>query len=376
MNGQAVRVSFDACRQPTDEDRVFIASCNRLSKSQSSPGFGDTVPAGIEDPVPPSSGHCRRVLDFAQVAAARWPDFGQLSVFRRLSGATVVDHSCEFWRAGRKRYLEALARYITACRDDFGGTAEQEARRSTLLADLGFHVHGGFVSEVEEEELLSYWSQNGPVYALGSTEARTARRFFHYGPVLVRNTQGSTKSTLGIVPAQCGALPPPVLRMGLPARIRQRAANLGDRFMAFDQLYVNHYSSRVGARIDLHHDNPRTMRQVIAGVSLGGACELLLVAPDRELGQEPIRVLLPRCSLYLMSGLSRYHLQHGIPAVGEDRFSLTFRTLDRDCADRALWKRAWPAVSPEEADNAHWPLLPPPASEDEPQQHGAKPLLA
>mmetsp|Transcript_28380 Transcript_28380/g.85645 ORF Transcript_28380/g.85645 Transcript_28380/m.85645 type:complete len:156 (-) Transcript_28380:126-593(-) len=154
-------------------------------------------------------------------------------------------------------------------------------------------------------------------------------------------------------------MPPVVSKMGLAARIRERATGLGDRFLGLDQLYVNHYKAADRARIDFHHDNPKSMRGLVAGVSLGGACELQLQALDPELARRTALVPLPRRSLYLMSGLSRYHLQHGIPAIREDRVSLTFRTVDRDCEDRALWRREWAELPPEEAANAHWPLLPP-----------------
>lgn len=296
------------------------------------------------------------MIDFCSIVGTRWPELGEPSL-GPLPGAgstLCVDPSCDFWTRGRGQYLRALDRYIRFME----GPSEQAVCRE-LLADLGFHVHEDFVTEAEEAELASYWSPGGPAYSQGCGEARSRRRFFHYGPVLQLRTERSKKSTLGIVPCQMGAMPPVVRAMDLVGRIRAKAAGLGDRALELDQLYVNYYSAAERARIDFHHDNPKSMRGVVAGLGLGSACELQLLPLDPELGRRVIAVPLPRRSLYLMSGLSRYHLQHGIPPAGADRVSLTFRTVDRDCEDRALWRRQWRALPKEEAANAHWPLLPP-----------------
>ena len=138
------------------------------------------------------------------------------------------------------------------------------------------------------------------------TRLLTRQQAAIYGPVLQLQTQGTCKSTLGIIPGRCGTFPPLVDRMGLTARIRCKASDLGDKFMGFDQLYVNFYDATEDARIDYHHDNPRTMRQVVAGLSLGSSCDFHLLPLDRELGQVPSVVKLRPRSLYLMSGLSRY----------------------------------------------------------------------
>ncbi len=96
--------------------------------------------------------------------------------------------------------------------------------------------------------------------------------------------------------------------------------------------YTNHYTIRNRGRIDFHHDHHTTMMGVVAGVSLGSACELRLRVPDPGFRRAPFHVHLPRRSLYLMTGLSRWHLQHGIPSLMGDRVSLTFRTVDPGCA--------------------------------------------
>lgn len=339
---------------PTKEDRSYLTVLNRISTKAASPGFGLALPPG--DRSPPNLNLAKRVLDFVNVASSKFPEFGTVStaVLPGTGAVPCVDQACPFWRMGHGRYMKVLARYINVLR----GGASDDLRRE-LLADLGFHLFEDFVTEAEERELAAYWSPGGPVYEQGTSESRTKRRFFHYGPVLQLRTEGSSKSTLGIVPAQMGALPTPVLTGSIVDRIRGRAEGLGDRALRFDQLYVNHYSAAERTRIEFHHDNPKSMMGVVAGVSLCSDCELQLLPLDAELARATIPVALPRRSLYLLSGLSRYHLQHGIPVIRADRVSLTFRSVDLDCADRRDWRRSWGELKADEAANAHWPLLPP-----------------
>ncbi|CAJ1345991.1 unnamed protein product [Effrenium voratum] len=141
--------------------------------------------------------------------------------------------------------------------------------------------------------------------------------------------------------------------MDLRARIRDKAKGLGDKALSLDQLYVNSYDE--ATCIDFHHDNVRSMGPVIAGLSLESGAELRLRAPDVE--ERYVVLKLPPRSLYLLSGISRYHLQHAIPPATRHRLSLTFRTLCR--TDRQKWRRRWAEIPKEEAVNAHWPLLPP-----------------
>merc|ERR1712118_185233 len=103
-----------------------------------------------------------------------------------------------------------------------------------------------------------------------------------------------------------------------------------------------------------------TMMGVVAGVSLDIGVELRLRVPDPGFRRAPFHVHLPRRSLYLMTGLSRWHLQHGIPTLMGDRVSLTFRTVDPGCArSLAHWKRSWDELDTEERKNAHLPILKP-----------------
>jgi alkylated DNA repair dioxygenase AlkB len=242
-----------------------------------------------------------------------------------------------------------------------------QAMRDKLLSDLGFVVIPFFVTSSEEEELLSYWRPGRPIYERGTYEFGSNRCFFHYGPILKLKTEKTEKSTLGIVPGRCGVMPPVVVQMDLQTRVQEQVLRSGvstDRGAGeMNQLYVNHYSTECCNGIAFHIDNPKTMKGIIAGLSLGNACELHLTCLDKEVRRTPPIVIdLPPRSLYFMTGISRYHLLHGIPALTADRLSLTFRSVNMACADQSLWKRDWSEISTREASNCHWPLLPPESS--------------
>lgn len=321
-----------------------MRTVNRVAASVRGPGF---APAGKE-----------KMLAFAKGIRIELPELGGLAT---RSGGAALDTDCELWRAGRARYLAVLRRYVHALRSaDLGGAA-----RCGLLGDLGFYVIRSLLTGEEEKELLEHWLPGSAVYARGSYEKGTMRRFFHYGPILLRKTELSSKSTLGITPGRLGAMPTPVTRMDLPARIRGKALGLGEASSeddhVFDQLYVNHYAAGVSSGIAFHHDNPKTMRNVVAGVSLGSEAAMHFRVPEGDLEGAPLSVNLPRRSLYLMSGLSRYHFQHSVPRLESDRLSLTFRTVNRGCAAGYLWEREWAEIPAREAANAHWPLLTPAA---------------
>ena len=82
-----------------------------------------------------------------------------------------------------------------------------------------------------------------------------------------------------------------------------------------------------GATIGWHRDAP--MFGDVVGVSLRSAC--LLRFQRGQGGQRRVfeQVLEPR-SAYVLAGRSRSAWQHSIPAVTEERYSITFRTLRRD----------------------------------------------
>jgi alkylated DNA repair dioxygenase AlkB len=99
---------------------------------------------------------------------------------------------------------------------------------------------------------------------------------------------------------------------------------------AFAMSLINEY--RPGAPIGWHRDAPQY--GIVAGLSLLSPCRMRFrpyVSPS-DASKQGIRrttheiVLLPR-SAYVMTGESRSHYEHSIPAVERLRYSITFRTL-------------------------------------------------
>jgi alkylated DNA repair dioxygenase AlkB len=111
----------------------------------------------------------------------------------------------------------------------------------------------------------------------------------------------------------------------------QLAAWAGVDPEAFAMSLINEY--RPGAPIGWHRDAPQY--GIVAGLSLLSPCRMRFrpyVSPS-DASKQGIRrrttheiVLLPR-SAYVMTGESRSHYEHSIPAVERLRYSITFRTL-------------------------------------------------
>lgn len=333
----------------TTADRQFMCKLNELSMEHSSPGFGSFGKATRKK--------LARQVSFLLAAEDLWPQFGSLQV---RNGEVLQD--CPFWQRGEAEYMRVLTRYIQALGDERHRRSAEE--RYDLLSDLGFHMFEDFLTGTEEGELYSYWGPDGSIFDEGVHEQKTLRRFFNYGPVLMKQSVGTAKSTLGLIPSRFGGMPPPVEAQKLRDRLRDLCLASFPRHTEppFDQLYVNYYSSAENAHIDFHHDHHTCMRGVVAGVSLGSACEFQLrPSESAALRAQPLCIRVPRKSAFLMTGLSRWHLQHAIPVHRLDRISLTFRTVDRTAVpDAHLWDREWLQLTVEERANAHWPLVPAP----------------
>mmetsp|Transcript_621 Transcript_621/g.1250 ORF Transcript_621/g.1250 Transcript_621/m.1250 type:complete len:433 (+) Transcript_621:21-1319(+) len=346
---------------PSADDRGFVQELNVLSKQFSSAAFGD--------PGMLSRVKAQRQVAFAKAAAGRWPELGELRFTEEREGVQRVDTGCAFWHAGQKRYSEALGRYFESLESLSRCQSEEQ---KSLLLDLGFLMIENFISEEEELDLLNYWDKEGPVFPLGTEENRSRRRFFHYGPILAKETMGTSKSTLNVIPSQLGAMPQVVEHMKLQPRLREAAQQLDTaaHTLAFDQMYVNYYDTSIDSYIDFHHDHQSCMLGTIAGVSLKSSCHLQL-KPTRQ--RQALSIELPPRSLFFMSGLSRWHLQHAIPQLRSDRLSLTFRSVDRSCSREMQWARCWEALTAAEAANAHWPLVNPEGVEQhDPHKKSAK----
>jgi alkylated DNA repair dioxygenase AlkB len=94
-----------------------------------------------------------------------------------------------------------------------------------------------------------------------------------------------------------------------------------------------------GATIGWHRDAP-AFGDVI-GVSLAARCRMRFQRGTGEARRVFEQVLEPK-SAYVLSGPSRTVWQHSIPAVPQERFSLTLRTVRRG------WRPAPSAPSPSE----------------------------
>uniref|UniRef100_A0A6B2LIS5 Alpha-ketoglutarate-dependent dioxygenase AlkB-like domain-containing protein n=1 Tax=Arcella intermedia TaxID=1963864 RepID=A0A6B2LIS5_9EUKA len=93
----------------------------------------------------------------------------------------------------------------------------------------------------------------------------------------------------------------------------------------FCELQINEYGQNDA--LGFHKDNPIAYYDVIFGVSLLSHCWIHY----QYLSQE-VKVLIPRRSLYLLSGKARYQWKHGIPPQslvdGDKRISLTMRRVN------------------------------------------------
>ncbi len=114
----------------------------------------------------------------------------------------------------------------------------------------------------------------------------------------------------------------------IPAFLREarvRCADLaGVEPSSFEQALVTRYPP--GATIGWHRD-AWSFGPVVAGLSLASDCVMRF---QRRAGGGERRVFeqpLARRSGYVLAGAARRTWQHSIPAVAEERYSVTFRTL-------------------------------------------------
>jgi alkylated DNA repair dioxygenase AlkB len=129
-----------------------------------------------------------------------------------------------------------------------------------------------------------------------------------------------------------GGAPSPPIPAFLDDLRARLAAWAGVDRGAFAMALINEY--RPGAPIGWHRDAPQY--DIVAGMSLLSACrmmfrpyvrpsELASLAGRRRTATHEL-TLEPR-SAYLLAGESRTGYEHHNPAVGELRYSITFRTL-------------------------------------------------
>lgn len=89
------------------------------------------------------------------------------------------------------------------------------------------------------------------------------------------------------------------------------------------QCIISHYP--IDAPIGWHRDKFMFGPKII-GVSLLSSCMMRFQLKENDIRYIYEQQLDP-CSAYILSGKARYNWEHSIPAVKEERFSITFRTL-------------------------------------------------
>ncbi|MBD0290530.1 MAG: alpha-ketoglutarate-dependent dioxygenase AlkB [Thermoleophilia bacterium] len=172
----------------------------------------------------------------------------------------------------------------------------------------GLRYRPDFVSEDEERSLLGFLAalEFREVVMRGQVARRTVRHFgWDYG-----------YESWALVPAEPL---PDALRW-----LRDRSAELAEiEPHALSQTLVSRYPP--GAGIGWHRDAPM-FGGTIVGVSLGTPARMRFqrtVQGTRRTWELPLE---PR-SAYVLAGAARSAWQHSIPAGGELRHSITFRTV-------------------------------------------------
>jgi alkylated DNA repair dioxygenase AlkB len=87
-------------------------------------------------------------------------------------------------------------------------------------------------------------------------------------------------------------------------------------------VLLTHYPA--GATIGWHKDRP--VFQDVIGVSLLSSCKFRFRRKSAAGWERQTLVLEPR-SAYILQGPARAEWEHSIPAVAEQRYSITFRSM-------------------------------------------------
>ena len=177
-------------------------------------------------------------------------------------------------------------------------------------APPGFSYRGDFITEPEEAALLD---------RIGTITFST---FEMRGVVAKRRV-----AFFGQSYDKGEAQPLPAFLFPLRERIAIWAGVEPD---AFAMALINEYPP--GAPIGWHRDAPQY--DIVAGVSLLSECRMRFrpylspTAADKSRRRSTTHeVTLERLSAYLVTGESRTSYEHHIPPVGQQRYSVTFRTL-------------------------------------------------
>jgi DNA oxidative demethylase len=167
----------------------------------------------------------------------------------------------------------------------------------------------GFLIEAEEGDVLATFELQP--YVLHDTPSRRPVRSFG----LARVAGGYDLGPAAPIPAELDWL-------------RERGAGLmGRQPGELGSLLVTRYPP--GAGIGWHRDAPQFGE--VAGISLLTACRMRF-RRGRTGAWQTAELTLEPSSAYVLSGPARTQWQHHIPAVTQERWSMTFRTLRRAAA--------------------------------------------
>lgn len=173
----------------------------------------------------------------------------------------------------------------------------------------GLSYRDDFVTVDEEQRLLAIVQQL-PLHEAQYKQFTARRRTLSYGS----SYDFSTRTSLP-------APEMPTFLFGLRQRIAEWCGMPATRFV---HALIAEY--RPGTPLGWHRDVPEF--EVIAGVSLLGACRLRLRpypwSPERR--KEMLSLHLARRSAYILRGEARWNWQHSVPPVTVLRYSITLRT--------------------------------------------------
>jgi alkylated DNA repair dioxygenase AlkB len=172
----------------------------------------------------------------------------------------------------------------------------------------GFSYREGFLSEIEEQELLKRFE--GLEFRAFDFHGYIAkRRIVEYGFEYDFSSRRAT-----VTHAFPEFLEP------FKKRAAEWAALAPDDLV---EAVITEYTE--GSPIGWHRDVPKF--ETIVGVSLNSSCRMRF-KPYKGQGTIVSIMLEPR-SAYLLRGPARWNYQHSIPAVQALRHSITFRTLSK-----------------------------------------------
>lgn len=172
----------------------------------------------------------------------------------------------------------------------------------------GLSYHSGFLTEVEERELLTT-IEALPFRDVVMRGVTARRKVAHFGWDYDYAEWSMQKTS-----------PPP----GWLVALRNRAAaQAGADPESFAQFLIGRYPA--GATIGWHRDAPMFGSPVL-GISLRAPCRMRFRRRMGEGFETAVHPLAPR-SLYVLAGEARTVWQHSIPPVAELRYSITMRTV-------------------------------------------------